>query len=65
VVIVSEDFEGVPFIERISPLLRRLRVSNVELFCYTPAELEKGRDGFGIVGVALKEGVGLIPSQVT
>lgn len=64
VVIVSEDFEGIPFIERISPILRKLNVSNAELFCYTSEEFEEGREGFGIIGVAIKEGVELIPGKL-
>lgn len=61
VVLVSGDFEGIPFHERISSVLGELPVLGVEPFCYTPEEFEKGRDGFGIVGVALQEGIDLIP----
>ena len=61
VVLVSKDFEGVSFPERISSLLLDLSVRNVELFCYMPDEFEEGRDGFGVVGQAVREGIDLLP----
>ena len=60
VILVSDDFEGVFFPKRISRLLLAISVSSVEMFCYTPDEFEKGRDGFGIIGVAFREGINLI-----
>ena len=63
VVLVSEDFEEIPLHQRDSPLLLAISVIGVEMFCYTPEEFEKGRDGFGVIGVALEEGVELIPAR--
>ncbi len=63
VIIVSEDFMGSPFPERMSPLLLELTVSNVQMFCYTPEEFEEGEGALGIIGTALGEGVDLIVAE--
>jgi hypothetical protein len=60
VIIVSKAFDGISFPERPTPLLKALTVSDVELFCYTPEEFEKRREGFGIISVAVKEGIDLM-----
>ncbi len=62
VVLVSENFEDVPFPERASHLLLSLPVSDVEMFCYTPEEFEKGKGGFGVIWAACREGIELIPA---
>ena len=60
VVLVSEDFEGIPVYKRAVPLLLSIAVSGVEMHCYTPKELEDARGGFSIAGVALEEGIDLV-----
>ena len=59
-VLVSDSFGDVPFPERITRVLRHLPVDGVELFCYTREEFEEGKDGFGVIAVALGEGLELI-----
>ena len=63
VVLVSDDFEGVPFPERVTRLLRDLSVSDVELFCYTPEEFEKGKGSFRPICEAGREGIELIRAE--
>lgn len=63
VVLVSREFEGVPFPERGSRVLLALSVSDVEPLCYTPDEFDQGREGLGAIGVAVKEGIELIPGR--
>jgi len=56
-IIVSPDFQGHRFVDRSAEVLRHWhgRV-DLEVFCYTPAEVAtRGRE-IGIVAHALKEG---------
>ena len=62
VVLVSEDFQGLSFSERMIFVIRHITVSGVEAFCYTPEQFEKGRDTFTVIGEAWREGVDLIPA---
>ncbi len=57
VMIVSPDFERRRFVDRSAEILRywRGRV-DLEVFCYTPAEIAERRRDIGIVAQALKEG---------
>lgn len=57
VIVVSKDFEGVPFYARPIPLLRLWDVErDLELLCYTPEEFETKRRGINIVSTAVAEG---------
>lgn len=57
-IIVSEEFEGIDFLERIKKVLRECDVEfNAEILCYTPGEFERKRKQIGTVGQAAKEGV--------
>ncbi|MHA1608287.1 MAG: nucleotidyltransferase domain-containing protein [Candidatus Freyarchaeota archaeon] len=57
-IIVSEKFRGVHFLERISRLLELLDEDvAVDLLPYTPEEFEKKRREIGIVRKAVEEGV--------
>lgn len=59
-VVVSERFRGVPFLERITALLTYLRPPfAVEVLCYTPEEFARKRRELGIVSQALEEGFAL------
>jgi predicted nucleotidyltransferase len=55
--VVSERFRGVPFLERASTLLIHLDLPfATDVLCYTPEEFARKRREFGIVSLALKEG---------
>ena len=58
--LVSPRFSGVPFLKRPVVVLEALDYpGGLELLCYTPEEFEEKREEFGIVRVALKEGISL------
>ncbi len=57
-IIVSEDFEGMHFLDRPVQVLRKTKAYfATDLLCYTPKEFEKKRKQIGTVSQALKEGV--------
>lgn len=59
-ILVSPWFEDVPFLKRPVSVLEMLDYPpGLELLCYTPAEFELKREEFGIVRVALAEGITL------
>ncbi len=59
-VVVSERFRGVRFIDRAVQVLEALNPSMaVELFCYTPEEFAAKQAELGIVSAAVREGVEL------
>lgn len=63
-VVVSERFQGVPFLERISRLLADLDVPfPVDVLCYTPDEFRQKRRELGIVRAAVAEGVRLYSAR--
>jgi predicted nucleotidyltransferase len=58
--VVSERFRDVPFLERISRVLSDLDIPfAVDLLCYTPEELARKREELGTVSAALEEGLPL------
>ncbi len=60
VIVVSPDFAGVRFIDRIPRLLRYWDYEHehgVEPLPYTPEEFERKRHEIGIVQEALKDGI--------
>ncbi len=62
--VVSESFEEIPFIQRAPQLLWDLRVPfAIEVLCYTPEEYERKRKEIGIVKLASKEGLNLLGDQ--
>lgn len=62
--VVSESFEGIPFIQRAPHLLWTLRVSfPIEVLCYTPEEYERKIREIGIVKVASEKGLNLLDDQ--
>lgn len=57
-VVVSERFRGVPFLERSTGLLTDLAPPfPVDVLCYTREEFARKRREFGIVRTAVEEGV--------
>jgi len=55
--IVSPDFGGLRFSGRSAGVLRHWRGRvDLEVFCYTPAEIAERRHEIGIIAQALKEG---------
>ena len=55
--IVSPDFGGLRFVDRSAEVLRHWRGRvDLEVFCYTPAEIAERRHEIGIIAQALKEG---------
>jgi predicted nucleotidyltransferase len=62
--VVSESFEGVQFIQRAPQLLWSLQVPfPIEVLCYTPEEYERKRKEIGVVKVASEEGLNLLGDQ--
>lgn len=60
-ILVSEDFEGIPFVERISRMYRFWDDElALEVLCYTPEEFEEKRKRIGLVQDAVREGVEVI-----
>jgi len=59
-ILVSPRFAAVPFLKRPVEVLEALAYpGGLELLCYTPEEFEEKRGEFGIVRVALEEGIAL------
>ena len=57
-IIISEDFEGVPFYERMDKLILLWESSlDLEALCYTPEEFEEKKKEIGIVAEAVREGI--------
>lgn len=59
-IVVSDRFCGVPFLERISTLLTELDIPfAVDLLCYTSEEFARKRRELGIVSLAVEKGIPL------
>jgi len=59
-VVVSRQFEGIPFVRRPVPLYSYWHQwPGVELLCYTPEEFERKRRQISIVREAVREGIEL------
>ncbi len=58
--VVSERFRGIPFLERASRLLIDLDLPfPTDVLCYTPEEFVRKRRELGIVSLAVEEGLWL------
>ena len=58
VILVSPTFGSIPFLKRAVAVLEALDYpAGLELLCYTPEEFAAKRDEYGIVRVALEEGI--------
>ncbi|MFQ6089639.1 MAG: nucleotidyltransferase domain-containing protein [Candidatus Methanofastidiosia archaeon] len=59
-IIVSKDFRGIPFFERMDKLILLWDSPlDLEVLCYTPEEFEEKKKEIGIVREALKDGIEL------
>lgn len=59
-ILVSPWFASVPFLRRPGAILELLDYpGGLELLCYTPQEFEEKRQEFGIVRIAVEEGIAL------
>lgn len=57
-IVVSHDFEGINFMERMSRMYNYWDANvDLEVLCYTPKEFEIMKKIIGIVQNAVKEGV--------
>jgi len=60
-IIISKDFEGVSFYERMDRLILLWESPlDLEALCYTPEEFEHKKKEIGIVAEAVKEGIEII-----
>jgi predicted nucleotidyltransferase len=58
VILVSPTFGRIPFLKRAVAVLETLDYpAGLELLCYTPEEFAAKRDEYGIVRVAVEEGI--------
>lgn len=58
VLLVSKDFEGIPFVDRMSKLYEFWKGKiSLEALCYTPQEFAKKKKQIGIVSEAVKNGI--------
>jgi hypothetical protein len=67
IVLVSEHFDGVPWLERVyvaGSLWDAYEMgAPADVHCYTPAEFERKRDGFRIVRETAEHGLELLPEH--
>jgi predicted nucleotidyltransferase len=57
-IIVSGDFEGIPYYERMDKLILLWESPlDLDVLCYTPEEFQMKQDEICIVSQALKEGI--------
>ena len=57
-IIISRDFEGVPFYERMDKLILLWESPlDLEALCYTPLEFEIKKNEIGVVQQAVREGL--------
>jgi hypothetical protein len=65
VVLVSEHFEGVPWLERVyqaGALWDAYEMgARADVHCYTPGEFERRRETLGVVRAAAEQGLELLP----
>ena len=57
VILVSRDFEGVEFVERVRRVSHLWQGDSLDLLCYTPEELEGKKQQIGTVATAVAEGI--------
>ncbi len=57
VIVVSEGFQKIPFIERMPSLLKKFDFSrHIDYLCYTPEEFERIKSGSSLIIDALEYG---------
>jgi len=52
--IISDDFKGIPFIDRATFFLKRVPIRRADIFCYVNSEIAERKKEIGIVREALK-----------
>lgn len=58
IILVSKDFQGIPFPQRgIDLFLKWKGSAPIELLCYTPEEFEKKKRQIGLVADAVSKGI--------
>lgn len=58
--LVSADFEGIAFSERVRKVLDHWSgPADLEVLCYTPAEFNRKKRQIGVVATAVREGIRL------
>ncbi|HID24193.1 MAG TPA: nucleotidyltransferase domain-containing protein [Planctomycetaceae bacterium] len=61
IIVISDRFEGTPFLKRMPALLRLVPLAkHIDYLCYTPEEFERLRGSSATVRAALEEGVVLV-----
>lgn len=62
IVLVSADFDKIPFMQRIANMYEFWRHYPLEIepLCYTPKEFKKKSTQYGIIREAVKEGITVI-----
>jgi len=57
-ILVSEKFEGIKFINRMGEVLKEIDFSkHIDAICYTPDEFEKKKAEIGLVKEAIDKGL--------
>jgi len=65
VIVVSNVFGDMPFVKRMSFLLKKIKFNkHVDFLCYSPAEFQKIKNTSSIVIDALKYGESIVPSRL-
>lgn len=63
-ILVSPDFQGIPFPDRPTPFYSFWKGSpGLELLCYTPEEFARKKEHIGLVADALQEGKELLGTK--
>ncbi|MBU1628104.1 nucleotidyltransferase domain-containing protein [bacterium] len=58
VIIVSDKFVDIPFMERMPLLIRQIRFpKHIDFLCYSPEEMERIKDTSSVVMDALENGI--------
>ena len=60
-ILISNDFEKLPFRKRMGEVLDLWKGDvDLEVICYTPIEFKKLKNMFGLVSQAVKEGIEIV-----
>lgn len=57
-ILVSDKFKGIKFINRMGTFLKQFDFSrHIDAICYTPEEFEKKKNEIGFIGEAARNGI--------
>ena len=60
-IVVSKDFESIPFRKRMSEAIEDWSGEiDIEVLCYTPEEFKRKMKEIGIINIAVKEGIKIL-----